>query len=282
MSLSPRWKLAQTGGAAAPPLLSPPPGCRQVDIVSDLHLGPLVPTTAQAFRDYLARTTADALLLLGDIFEVWIGDDLLDAPDSFEGPIVADLRRASERLAIGFLHGNRDFLIGAGFAERSGCLLLPDPVALQLGEQRLLLMHGDALCLDDAAYQTFRREVRSPAWGEAFLARPLAQRQAIAAQMRAASEARKQQGAAETYGDLDAAAMRSALGAAGATRLIHGHTHRPATEALGDASDRWVLSDWDLEPGAAPARAEVLRLSADGGVQRLSLNDACGAVAPAR
>lgn len=281
MSLNPRWTLAGAGGASSTPALVPPPGCRQIDVLSDLHLGPQMPATAQAFRDYLARTTADALLLLGDIFEVWIGDDLLDAPDSFEGSIVADLRRASERLAIGFLHGNRDFLVGSGFAERSGCLLLPDPVALDLGEQRLLLMHGDALCLADEGYQTFRREVRSPAWGQAFLARPLAQRQAIAAQMRAASKARQHQGAADTYGDLDRAAMVDALSAAGATQLIHGHTHRPADEALGDGLCRWVLSDWDLEPGSERPRAELLRLAADGSARRLSLHDACTPATPA-
>lgn len=279
MSLSPRWTLR--GGTSAPAVLTPPPGCRYIDVVSDLHLGPQVPATAQAFRDYLARTPADGLLLLGDVFEVWIGDDLLEAPDSFEGPIVADLRRASERLAIGFQHGNRDFLVGAGFADRAGCQLLPDPVALELGGQRLLLMHGDALCLDDEKYQAFRREVRSPAWGEAFLARALPQREAIAAQMRAASEARKQQGATETYGDLDRAAMVAALTTASATQLIHGHTHRPATEALGDGLRRWVLSDWDLEPGCERPRAEVLRLGADGSVTRLSLPDACAMAAAA-
>lgn len=279
MSLNPHWTLAH--GASVPALLEPPPGCRTIDVVSDLHLGPQVPATAKAFQDYLGRTTADALLLLGDIFEVWIGDDLLDAPDSFEGPIVADLRRASERLAIAFQHGNRDFLVGAGFAERAGCQLLPDPVALDLGAQRLLLMHGDALCLDDEKYQTFRREVRSPAWGQAFLARPLPQREAIAAQMRAASEARKQQGTAETYGDLDRPAMVEALTAAGATQLIHGHTHRPATEALADGLNRWVLSDWDLEPGSERPRAEVLRLAADGSITRLSLPDACARAAAA-
>lgn len=273
MSPTPRWTLAGTAGAA--PLLRPPPGCRYIDLLSDLHLGSQVPATAQAFRDYLARTPADALLLLGDVFEVWIGDDLLDAPDSFEGPIVADLRRASERLAVAFQHGNRDFLVGPGFGERAGCLLLPDPVALEVGAQRYVLMHGDALCLDDERYQAFRREVRSPAWGEAFLARPLAQREAIAAQMRAASEARKQQGAAETYGDLDRAAMVEVMTAAGATQLIHGHTHRPATEALGGGLTRWVLSDWDLEPGCERPRAEVLRLGADGSATRLSLHEAC-------
>lgn len=278
MSLSPRWTL--TGGASAPAVLRPPPGCRHIDVVSDLHLGPQVPATAQAFRDYLARTTADALLLLGDIFEVWIGDDLLDAPDSFEGPIVADLRHASERLAIAFQHGNRDFLVGAGFAERAGCQLLPDPVALELGGQRLLLMHGDALCLDDEKYQTFRREVRSPAWAEAFLARPLSQREAIAAQMRAASEARKQQGAAESYGDLDRAAMVAALTTAGTTQLVHGHTHRPTSETLAEGLQRWVLSDWDLEPGCERPRAEVLRLGADGSIRRLRLDEACTPVTP--
>lgn len=255
------------------PVLAPPPGWQRIDLVSDLHLGAHAPATLRAFLDYLERSPADALLLLGDVFEVWIGDDLLEAPHGPEAEVVAALRQAAQRMALAFLPGNRDFLVGAGFAAAAGCFLLPDPCLLQAGEQRLLLMHGDALCLDDGDYQAFRRQVRDPAWQAAFLARPLAERQALAAGMRGASETRKRQVGPEGYGDLDPAAMNAALEAAHCALLVHGHTHRPATESLGAGRQRWVLSDWDLEPSQPAPRAEVLRLQSDG-LHRLPLAQA--------
>lgn len=270
---TPRWALhAGTAGVSGPELALPE-AWRSVDILSDLHLGPPLPATTQAFLDYLQRTRADAVLLLGDIFEVWIGDDALDQPGSFEARLRDALREASTRLALAFLPGNRDFLVGARFAAETGCLLLPDPTLLKGWGQRVLLMHGDALCLDDARYQAFRHEVRSPAWQAAFLARPLAQRQAMAAQMRAASEARKRETGPEGYGDLDPAAMLAALDMASASTLVHGHTHRPATQQLSPGHQRWVLSDWDLEPATADSRADLIRFSA-AGLQRLSPADA--------
>lgn len=245
-----------------------------MDLLSDLHLSPQAPATTEAFCSYLSQTRADALLLLGDVFDVWIGDDTLDEPGSFEAGLCAVLRRASEHRAIGFLPGNRDFLVGPRFIAEAGLLALDDPTLLNGWGQRLLLMHGDALCLDDAPYQAFRRELRSSAWQTAFLARPLAERQALAARMREASQARKQDLGPEGYGDLDAAALQAALAAAAADTVIHGHTHRPGSHALEGGGQRWVLSDWDREPGAAAPRAEVLRFGA-AGLQRLSLAQAC-------
>jgi len=246
--------------------LSAAPAWRTVDFLSDLHLDPGHEATVQALAGYLARTPADAIFLLGDLFEVWVGDDALADPGSFESRCCALLAQAARQRALYFLHGNRDFLIGEGFARASGAALLPDPTVLAFAGQRWLLSHGDALCLDDAEYQRFRALARSPAWQQSFLAVPLAQRRAQARGMRAQSEARKHSGA--WYADVDHPAALAWLQAANAQALIHGHTHRPATHVLAPGLLRHVLSDWDLD--ATPPRAEVLRLTAEG-LERLPL-----------
>lgn len=246
--------------------LSAAPAWRTVDFLSDLHLDPGHEATVQALAGYLARTPADAIFLLGDLFEVWVGDDALADPGSFESRCCALLTQAARQRALYFLHGNRDFLIGEGFARASGAALLPDPTVLAFAGQRWLLSHGDALCLDDAEYQRFRVLARSPAWQQSFLAVPLAQRRAQARGMRAQSEARKHSGA--WYADVDHPAALAWLQAANAQALIHGHTHRPATHVLAPGLLRHVLSDWDLD--ATPPRAEVLRLTAEG-LERLPL-----------
>ena len=246
--------------------LSAAPAWRTVDFLSDLHLDPGHEATVQALAGYLARTHADAIFLLGDLFEVWVGDDALADPGSFESRCCALLAQAARQHALYFLHGNRDFLIGEGFARASGAALLPDPTVLAFAGQRWLLSHGDALCLDDAEYQRFRVLARSPAWQQSFLAVPLAQRRAQARGMRAQSEARKHSGA--WYADVDHPAALAWLQAANARALIHGHPHRPATHVLAPGLLRHVLSDWDLD--ATPPRAEVLRLTAEG-LERLPL-----------
>ena len=246
--------------------LSAAPAWRTVDFLSDLHLDPGHEATVQALAGYLARTHADAIFLLGDLCEVWVGDDALDDPGSFESRCCALLAQAARQHALYFLHGNRDFLIGEGFARASGAALLPDPTVLAFAGQRWLLSHGDALCLDDAEYQRFRVLARSPAWQQSFLAVPLAQRRAQARGMRAQSEARKHSGT--WYADVDHPAALAWLQVANARALIHGHTHRPATHVLAPGLLRHVLSDWDLD--ATPPRAEVLRLTAEG-LERLPL-----------
>jgi UDP-2,3-diacylglucosamine hydrolase len=157
------------------------------------------------------------------------------------------------------MHGNRDFLLGQVFARAAGLTLLADPTLLVFGGQRWLLSHGDALCLADHDYQEFRQQVRSPAWQQAFLAQPLAARQATARALRSQSEARKQ--SLTSYADLDQNATRAWLARNRARTLIHGHTHRPATHDLDDGLQRLVLSDW--EPSAVAPRAEALRLCLD-------------------
>lgn len=254
--------------AATPPIarLDVPAQWRAVDCISDLHLDAAHPATLAALLDYLATTPADAVCILGDLFEVWVGDDVLQDAASFEARACALLRQARERLPIWFMHGNRDFLIGAGFARATGIALLEDPTLLQLGEQRWLLSHGDALCLEDTPYQQFRAMVRAPDWQSRWLSQSLAQRQAQARVMRGESEARKH--AQALWADVDASAAGAWLQAAGAQTLVHGHTHRPAEHALAAGRRRLVLSDWDLDH--APRRAQALRLGTTG-AQRIEL-----------
>jgi len=242
-----------------------PANWRVVDFISDLHLQESEPQTVQAWEHYMAHTRADAVFILGDLFEVWIGDDVLSTPppatraplSSFEDRCAHSLHAASLRCELFFMHGNRDFLLGPAGARACGLSLLADPTAFGFGGQRWLLTHGDALCLDDTDYLQFRAQVRSPGWRQAFLAKPLVERRAIAQGLRDQSEARKRSGA--SYADVDAAEAIRWLQSAGAPELIHGHTHQPADHDLGPGLRRRVLSDWD--GAASPARAQVLRLS---------------------
>ncbi len=242
-----------------------------VDVIADLHLNQSEPATAAAWRRYMLGTPASAVIILGDLFEAWIGDDAAGvAPDDaqpapafdfgpgFEADCARVLREAAARRPVAFMRGNRDFLVGAPFLAACGVRDLPDPIVLTLHGQRWLLSHGDALCLNDVAYQQFRRQSRQAAWQRQFLALPLPQRRALARQMREQSSAHQQAQDPATWADVDAAAAHAWLQAARALVLIHGHTHRPALHDLGAGLQRIVLSDWQLD-GPAP-RAEVLRL----------------------
>lgn len=206
------------------------------------------------------RCEADAVFILGDLFEAWVGDDALVLPHAQR--LAAALRDFARPLF--FLHGNRDFLLGTTMAEACGMQLLAETCVLQAFGERLLLTHGDAQCLDDAAYQAFRAQVRQPAWQQGFLSRPLPERLQIAAQMRDASQ--RSQGAQKAMGlpfaDPDAARCREQLQRAGCRLMIHGHTHRPGRYELGDGLARLVLSDWDCE--SEPRRGDALVWSPDG------------------
>jgi UDP-2,3-diacylglucosamine hydrolase len=242
------------------------PGWRSIDCISDLHLQASHPATSDAWRRYMASTPADAVFILGDLFEAWVGDDVIEAA-GFEAQCAQVLRSASERRPVFFMVGNRDFLAGQQLAQATGMTLLHDPAVLVFGARRWLLSHGDALCVDDTEYQAFRAQVRAPAWQQAFLAQPLAARQAFARGLREHSEARK--ASEQVYSDVDAACAIAWLQAADAPVLVHGHTHKPAEHALDARHRRIVLSDWDLE--AAMPRAEALRIGADGSTQRIPL-----------
>lgn len=242
------------------------PAWQVIDLISDLHLEAAERATFETWRRYLAHTPADALFILGDLFEVWVGDDAAHAP-GFEAECAGLLQEAARQRPVFFMHGNRDFLLGADFAQRTGMRLLDDPTVLHWHDQHWLLSHGDLLCLADTDYLAFRAQVRTPAWQQAFLGQPLAQRRAVARDIRTRSEARKADPRA-VWADVDDVAARQWLQAAGARTLIHGHTHRPATHALGDGLQRTVLSDWHAD--ATPPRAQALRLSA-AGAQRIDV-----------
>ena len=249
----------------ATPELIAAPAWRAIDFISDLHLQASEAATFNVWRQYMQHTPADAVFILGDLFEVWVGDDALQS-GSFESQCAEVIRQTAARIPIFFIHGNRDFLVGSALMGQCNTRLLDDPSVLVFNGQRWLLSHGDALCIDDLPYMQFRAQVRSPEWQQAFLAKPLAERQAIARGLRQQSEAQKKAGT--VYADVDTQVARQWLLAAKARTLIHGHTHQPAAHDLADGMRRVVLSDWDAD--AQPARAEVLRLSADG-LQRITL-----------
>lgn len=249
-----------------------------VDFISDLHLQASDTDTFVAWRDFLRRPPgrrADALFILGDLFEVWVGDDVLQPKAPVASPAEAEdhpfwrqcaaaLRTYSQHTPVLFMHGNRDFLLGPDALSACGMHGLPDPTVLVFQAQRWLLSHGDALCLDDTDYMRFRAMVRQPAWQSEFLAKPLPEREAIARSLRQQSQAHKASTAGDPnlWADVDAPAARDCLKRHDCSTLIHGHTHRPAQHDLGDGLLRVVLSDWDLN--AQPPRAEVLRLDAQG------------------
>jgi UDP-2,3-diacylglucosamine hydrolase len=214
--------------------------------ISDLHLEPTRPAITALFLDFLERRArrAEALYILGDLFEAWIGDD----DDAELGGIIATALRAltDQGVPSYFLHGNRDFLLGERFAAASGIQLLPESVVIELAGERILLLHGDTLCTDDIEYQAFRAQVREPAWRARTLALPLAQRRALAGQLRETSRQATQQKAADIT-DVNPTAVDRVLRAHGVRRLIHGHTHRPAIHdgvLDGQPARRAVLGDW--------------------------------------
>ena len=237
-----------------------PSDWRRIDFISDLHLLQQDGATYQAFEDYLASTSCDAIFILGDLFEVWIGDDCLQVPHSFEAQCAAALRAAAQRMPVFIMQGNRDFLMGERLMAACGARLLDDPCVLHWAGAHWILSHGDALCLDDHPYQAFRATVRTQQWQHDFLAQPLEKRLALARDMRNQSEARKRE--VTDYADVDTPAALALLQAHQARAMIHGHTHKPAVHALDETHQRYVLSDWDAN--AQPARLEVMRWSWSG------------------
>lgn len=232
-----------------------------VDLLSDLHLSAQTPRTFEAWATHLRSTPASAVIILGDLFEVWVGDDARH--EGFEAKCADVLAEAASRMTVAFMCGNRDFLVGGEMLRDCGVRALPDPTVLVAFGERLLLSHGDALCLDDREYQQFREQVRSLAWQREFLGRPLEQRHALARAMRDHSEQRKRGKAVEDWVDIDKGTAVRWMHEASAPTLIHGHTHRPQHEDLAPGFVREVLSDWDLDDASTP-RAEVLRLRRSG------------------
>lgn len=213
---------------------------------SDLHLDSEAPWAIDAFLAFLDGPArgCDALYLLGDLFEAWVGDD---DDNSDNARACAGLARLTgSGIAVYVLHGNRDFLLGADFARRTGVKLLPDPVLVDLYGVPTLLSHGDVFCTEDPAYQQLRSIVRRPAWQTRFLSLPLAARRELASAARAGSKAHTQR-TIPTIMDVNLEAVLRAFRATGARRLIHGHTHRPAIHPVmfdGIHAQRVVLAPW--------------------------------------
>jgi len=235
--------------------------------ISDLHLDPERPAVTELFLELLDTRArgADAIYILGDLFEAWVGDD-----DT--GPMNLAVCEGLKKCAVAgtpvfIMHGNRDFLLGARFATASGCTLLGDPTLIDLYGTPTLLMHGDLLCTDDTEYMAFRRMVRDSEWQRQLLSRPLQERQQMAREMR--DRSREQTGGKpESIMDVNKEAVIKTMTDHRVQRLIHGHTHRPAIHDLlisGEPAQRIVLGDWYeqgslLECTASGCRLEELDL----------------------
>jgi UDP-2,3-diacylglucosamine hydrolase len=214
--------------------------------ISDLHLHESRPQVTRAFFHFLYTHAihAEALYILGDFFDAWIGDD--DDSELLQD-IASGLHKLSELgVAIYFLHGNRDFLLGKVYAAKAGMSLIDDGTVIDLYGTPTLLMHGDTLCTDDVDYQQFRTMVRNPQWQQQILAQPLAARRALATQLREKSQSMNSLKADDIM-DVSTTEVVVQMENAGVTRMIHGHTHRPARHQLvvaGKPAERIVLGDW--------------------------------------
>lgn len=209
--------------------------------ISDIHLDENRPEINRIFLDFLLSSQADALYILGDLFDVWMGDD---TATSFHQSIISALKAVSQKgIPVYLMPGNRDFLLGSIFAKASGCQLLPDPTVIDLYGQPTLLMHGDTLCTQDKRYLAFRRIVRNPYVQAIFLKLPLFIRQLVAQSLRQASQHYTAQAAAEIM-DVTPALIPDIMQKYQVKQLIHGHTHRPAIQYMGQIR-RIVLGDWD-------------------------------------
>jgi UDP-2,3-diacylglucosamine hydrolase len=236
--------------------------------ISDLHLQESHPRTADAFLRFLEEhaRAARELYLLGDPFEYWAGDDDLGTP--FHQAVIKAIRAVSDAgVAVYWIAGNRDFLVGQRFAQAAGLTLLAEPHVATIGGRRIALVHGDAECSDDLQYMAFRAQVRDPQWQRQFLAMPLAQRKAIIAGLR--------EGSREAHGtktmqimDVTASAVDALYAATATDTIIHGHTHRPALHEAG-GKRRYVLPDWELD--AEPQRGGWIAVDRNGAITRHNL-----------
>lgn len=253
-----------------PPTHALPTGCMRVQapshwktlaFLSDVHLHAADRSTFEAWASAVQSMQADVLFILGDLFEVWVGDDVLTHPT--EGPFwnrcAQVLSGAVQRMPVYFMPGNRDFLVASHFLKLTGLKLLTDPTLIEWPHARWLLGHGDLLCTDDQAYLAFRAQVRNPHWQAEFLSRPLDERLELARQMRMES-AKQQAQSGANWVDVNIQAVEEWLDNTDATILIHGHTHMPAMHTLANSRMRVVLSDWDAN--ATTPRTHWLEVSA--------------------
>ena len=244
-------------------------------LISDLHLTPSMPLTAQRFFDFCEKdaTKVDSVFILGDLFEYWVGDDAI-VSSPFHQEVQRSIATLATKVKVYYLHGNRDFLLGPEYVKKSGMTLLNDPSKVEIAGQSYVLSHGDALCTADTGYQIFRGWVRKAWIQKLFLKMPLGWRKSIANHLRSSSTSSYQRNQylapellkekSNVTKDACAAILRSKNGSS----LIHGHTHLPAhhQENLGNQVwQRWVLSDWDLDhPDSMIPRASALLINHDG------------------
>jgi UDP-2,3-diacylglucosamine hydrolase len=235
--------------------------------ISDLHLSAERPAITALFLEFLRTRArqAEALYILGDLFEYWIGDDTAQQPEY--QPLIAGLRELTAAgVPVRVMHGNRDFLLGSEFERQTGAQLLPDPSIVELYGEPVLLMHGDTLCTDDLPYLKFRQMVRNPAWVQMFLGKPVAERVVIVREYREVSKAATAAKKPEIM-DVNPAAVETALRSHGVRHLIHGHTHRPAQHTLmldGATVRRTVLGDWYDQGSVLSCDAHGCRLESLG------------------
>ncbi len=242
-------------------------------LISDLHLTPSMPLTAQRFFDFCEKEApkVEAVFILGDLFEYWVGDDAA-ASSPFQQEVQRAIANLSTKVKTYYLHGNRDFLIGQNFIKKTGMTLLSDPSSAEIANQKWVLAHGDALCTADIGYQVFRNWVRKSWLQKVFLTLPLHWRRGVAQHLRSNSHSQyqhKQHSESDQIKmDVTQEACAAVLRAQAGERLIHGHTHLPAQheEYLGTQKwQRWVLSDWDLDhPENLPPRASALLIDSAG------------------
>ena len=224
-------------------------------LISDLHLTPSMPLTAQRFFDFCEKDApkVEAVFILGDLFEYWVGDDA-SASSPFQQEVQRAIANLSTKVKTYYIHGNRDFLIGKSFIKKTGMTLLPDPSVVELASHKWVLAHGDALCTADLGYQVFRSWVRKPWVQKLFLTLPVNWRRGVAQHLRSNSHSQYQtqqrSAASQLKMDVTREACAAVMKDQSGDRLIHGHTHLPAhhEESLDTQTwQRWVLSDWDLD-----------------------------------
>ena len=232
--------------------------------ISDLHLDDRRPETTALLQEFLLQEAADAeaLYILGDLFEFWLGDDV---PTKCSTAVAAALANLKDRgVPCYFMHGNRDFLLQDEYAKHAGLTLLPEESVIDLYGEQVLLMHGDSMCTDDVPYQQFRSVVRNPAWQQDFLSKPPQERLQIALQARDASAEHKDNVDMQIM-DVNQTEVNAAFERHGVCRMIHGHTHRPAThniEVNGKAAQRIVLGDWYTQGSVLRVMPDNYQLSA--------------------
>ena len=242
-------------------------------LISDLHLTPSMPLTAQRFFDFCEKDApkVEALFILGDLFEYWVGDDA-SASSPFQQEVQRAIANLSAKVKTYYIHGNRDFLIGKSFIKKTGMTLLPDPSVVELASHKWVLAHGDALCTADFGYQVFRSWVRKPWVQKLFLTLPVNWRRGVAQHLRSNSHSQYQtqqrSAASQLKMDVTREACATVMKDQSGDRLIHGHTHLPAhhEESLDtQAWQRWVLSDWDLDhPESLHPRSSALLIDSAG------------------